>query len=155
MRDEFLAMGFGAEAEKLSANAFLFEEFIAREMDAGRIKGPVAKSKGKVLLHGHCHQKSFGAMGATAKALSLVEGWHVETVETSCCGMAGAFGYGAETYDVSMRMGELALLPAVRKADTDTIVAADGFSCRHQIADGTGRQARHVTRVMAEAMRQA
>ena len=82
----------------------------------------------------------------------MIEGLQVETVETSCCGMAGAFGYGAETYDTSMAMGELSLLPAVRKADAATTVVADGFSCRHQIADGTGREARHVAVVMAEAM---
>ena len=153
LRDEFLVMGLGAEAEKLSAHAFLFEEFLAREMEAGRIKGPIAKSGGKVLLHGHCHQKSFGAMGAVSKALSLVEGLQVETVETSCCGMAGAFGYGAETYETSIAMGEISLMPAVRKADVATRVAADGFSCRHQIADGAGREASHVAVVMAEAMR--
>ncbi len=152
-RDEFLAMGFGAEAEKLSANAFLFEEFLARELDAGRIKAPVAKGAGKVLLHGHCHQKSFGVMGATAKALSLIEGLEVETVETSCCGMAGAFGYGAETYDTSVAMGELALLPAVRKADAAAVIVADGFSCRHQIKDGSSRKAVHVAVLIANALR--
>ena len=152
-RDEFLAMGFGAEAEQLSANALLFEEFIAREMDAGRIKGPIARSAEKVLLHGHCHQKSFGAMGAVAKTLSLVEGLQVETVETSCCGMAGAFGYGVDTYDTSIKMGELNLLPAVRNADEETLIAADGFSCRHQIADGTDRKAQHVAGILARAMR--
>ena len=152
LRDEFLAMGLGREAEALSANALLFEEFLSREMDAGRIKGPIAKLAKKVLLHGHCHQKSFGAMDATAKALSLVEGLQVETVETSCCGMAGAFGYGADTYDTSIAMGELSLLPAVRKADAETIVAADGFSCRHQIADGTGRKPIHVAVILAAAM---
>ena len=151
-RDEFLAMGFGAEAERLSANAFLFEEFIAREMDAGRIKGPIAESAEKVLLHGHCHQKSFGAMGAVNKALSLVEGLQVVTVETSCCGMAGAFGYGADTYDTSIKMGELNLLPAVRKADGATHIVADGFSCRHQIADGSDRKAEHVAGILARAL---
>ena len=83
-------------------------------------------------------------MDAVRGALALVEGLQVETVESSCCGMAGAFGYGAETYDVSLAMGELSLLPAVRGAAPETIVAADGFSCRHQIEHGTGRPARHV-----------
>ncbi len=156
-RDEHQAMGLGAEAKRLGDSALLFEEFLAREKDAGRIAGPIAKSPsgdgGRVLLHGHCHQKSFGVMGPVEKALSLIEGIKVETVESSCCGMAGAFGYGAETYDTSIVMGELSLLPAVRKAAGDTVIAADGFSCRHQIADGTGRRARHVATVLAEAMR--
>ena len=98
-----------------------------------------ASAPARSLLHGHCHQKAFGAMGAVTEALALVEGLEVETVESSCCGMAGAFGYGADTYEVSLAMGELSLLPAVRQAPADAIIAADGFSCRHQIHDGTGR----------------
>ena len=153
-RDEHQAMRLGADAETLSANTFLFEEFLAREMKAGHITGPIAKSDGgRVLLHGHCHQKAFDVMGSVGAALSLIDGLHVETVETSCCGMAGAFGYGAETYETSMAMGELSLLPAVRKAAQTTVIAADGFSCRHQIGDGTGRTPRHVASVLAEAMR--
>jgi Fe-S oxidoreductase len=105
-----------------------------------------------VLLHGHCHQKAFGIMGAVEKALGLLEGLKVETVESSCCGMAGAFGYHADTIAASKAMGELSLLPAVRKTAPETIIAADGFSCRHQIADGTGREARHVAHLLAQAM---
>ncbi|MFM9941694.1 MAG: FAD-binding and (Fe-S)-binding domain-containing protein [Hyphomicrobiaceae bacterium] len=152
-RDEFLAMGLGERARQLSENALLFEEFLAREIDAGRLAGPIAEVKGRVLLHGHCHQKAFGVMSSVEKTLGLVKGLAVETVETSCCGMAGAFGYGADTYDTSIAMGELSLLPAVRKAAAETVVAADGFSCRHQIADGTGRPAIHVARVLASALR--
>ena len=152
-RDEFLAMGLGEQAKKLAESAFLFEEFLARQIDAGTIKSPIAEAKAHVLLHGHCHQKAFGAMSATERALRLVKGYMVETVETSCCGMAGAFGYGADTYDTSVAMGELSLLPAVRKAAPDTILAADGFSCRHQIADGTGREPLHVARILAAALR--
>lgn len=153
-RDEMLVMGLGPDAERLAAGSFLFEEHIAREHAAGRIAGPVARvDGGRVLLHGHCHQKSFGVMGPVERTLGLVEGLKVETIESSCCGMAGSFGYGAATYDVSMAMGELSLLPAVRRADAATTIAADGFSCRHQIADGAGRNARHVARVLASAMR--
>ena len=123
----------GAETERLARHAFLLEEFLAREAAAGRIAGPIGRLEGKVLLHGHCHQKAFGVMGSVGAALALVEGLEVETVESSCCGMAGAFGYGADTYAVSMAMGELTLLPAVRRAAPDTVIAADGFSCRHQI----------------------
>jgi FAD/FMN-containing dehydrogenase/Fe-S oxidoreductase len=152
LRDEFLAMLPGEEAERLGAQALLFEEFIAREKAAGRLPQPLARSARKVLLHGHCHQKAFGVMGSVEAALGLVEGLDVETVESSCCGMAGAFGYGAETYEASIAMGELSLLPAVRRAPPDALVAADGFSCRHQIRDGAGREALHVARILRLAM---
>ncbi len=153
LKDEMLGMGFGAEAALIGEQARLFETFLVEEAAAGRIDGAIAKSDGAVLLHGHCHQKSFGAFDAVGKALKLVDGLKVETVESSCCGMAGAFGYRAETYETSMAMGELSLLPAVRKAAPETAIVADGFSCRHQIHDGTGRSARHVARILAEAMR--
>jgi len=86
---------------------------------------------------------------AVERILKLIPDLKVETVESSCCGMAGAFGYGADTIDVSMAMGELALLPAVRKAEADTLIVADGTSCRHQIHDGAQRDALHVARVLA------
>jgi Fe-S oxidoreductase len=106
----------------------------------------------KALLHGHCHQKAFGAMPAVERALRLVPGLEVETIESSCCGMAGAFGYEARHYDVSMKMAEASLLPKVRAADGGTLVVADGTSCRHQIADGAGREAIHVARVLERAL---
>lgn len=153
LKDEMQGMGLGAEAAAIGEQARLFETFIAEEAAAGRISSSIAKSEGTVLLHGHCHQKSFGAFDAVGKVLKLVDGLKVETVESSCCGMAGAFGYRTDTYETSMAMGELSLLPAVRKAAPETVIAADGFSCRHQIHDGTGRSARHVARILAEAMR--
>jgi Fe-S oxidoreductase len=104
------------------------------------------------MLHGHCHQKSFGVMPDVERALKLVPGLAVETIESSCCGMAGAFGYGADTIDVSLQMGELSLLPAVRKAEPDALIVADGTSCRHQIKDGSGREALHVARVLAMSL---
>ena len=152
LRDEFIAMLPGEATEHLASQAFLFEEFLAREAAAGRIARPIGRRRGKVLLHGHCHQKAFAAMGAVGEALALVEGLEVETVESSCCGMAGAFGYGADTYAASLAMGELSLLPAVRRAAPDAIIAADGFSCRHQIHDGTGRAPLHVARILRQAM---
>jgi Fe-S oxidoreductase len=106
----------------------------------------------RALLHGHCHQKAFGAMTAVERTLALVPELEVETVQSSCCGMAGAFGYDAETYEVSVAMGELSLLPAVRAAEPETLIVADGTSCRQQIAGGSGRQARHVARVLADAL---
>jgi FAD/FMN-containing dehydrogenase/Fe-S oxidoreductase len=153
-RDEIPGMLPGPETKALTPLTFLFEEFLAAELAAGRIKGPIARQDAKVLLHGHCHQKSFGAMPATMKALSLVQGFDVALVETTCCGMAGSFGYQAETYGTSIAMAELSLLPAVRAAGPDTIIAADGFSCRHQIADGTGRKPQHVASVLRAALAQ-
>jgi Fe-S oxidoreductase len=152
LRDEFLSMLPGAETARLAGQALLLEEFLAREAAAGRIASPIGRRQGKVLLHGHCHQKAFAAMGAVGETLALIDGLEVETVESSCCGMAGAFGYGADTHEVSLAMGELTLLPAVRRAAADAIIAADGFSCRHQIKDGTGRTALHVARILRQAM---
>ncbi|HEX2655485.1 MAG TPA: FAD-linked oxidase C-terminal domain-containing protein [Xanthobacteraceae bacterium] len=151
-RDEIPALIKTDQAKRLAAHALTFEEFISREVDAGRFKLPLGSIAARALLHGHCHQKSFGALGPVEKVLKLVPGLSVETIESSCCGMAGAFGYGADTIDVSLAMGELSLLPAVRKADQDTIIIADGTSCRHQIADGTAREAIHVARVLAASL---
>jgi Fe-S oxidoreductase len=152
LRDEALALGLGEDAKRMADKAVLLEELIAGEIAAGRIEGPIGKLDSKAVLHGHCHQKSFGVMPAVAKTLGAVEGLQVETIESSCCGMAGAFGYGADTQETSMAMAELSLLPAVRRTAPETIVIADGFSCRHQIADGAQRQAVHVARVLRRAL---
>jgi FAD/FMN-containing dehydrogenase/Fe-S oxidoreductase len=151
-RDEIPAMVKGDKAKGVAAQALLLEEFLGREAAAGRLALQLSPITGRALLHGHCHQKSFGAMGAVEAALRLVPNLKVETIESSCCGMAGSFGYNADTLDVSLAMGELSLLPAVRKADADAIIVADGTSCRHQIKDGTGREAIHVARVLAMSL---
>jgi Fe-S oxidoreductase len=151
-RDEVPAMFDDGRAAPLAAQALLFEEFLAREADAGRLALPLAPVAGRAFVHGHCHQKSFAAMGAVEQVLKLVPGLAVETIESSCCGMAGSFGYDADTIDVSLAMGELSLLPAVRAAPADAVVVADGTSCRHQIRDGTGRDGMHVARVLAAAL---
>jgi Fe-S oxidoreductase len=153
LRDEFVAMLPGDETRALADRALLFEEFLSREAAKGALDLPLrALTARQALLHGHCHQKAFAAMGAVEKALRLVPDLDVKTIPSSCCGMAGAFGYGAETYDVSMKMAELSLLPAVREAPADTLLVADGTSCRHQIADGAGRNAIHVARVLEQAL---
>ncbi len=151
-RDELTGVLPGERARKLAAATLLLEEFIAREAEAGRFASPFRPLEREALLHGHCHQKAFGAMGAVEAALRLLPGLRVKTVESSCCGMAGAFGYQAETIAVSKAMGELSLLPAVRAASPDALIVADGTSCRHQIADGAGREAQHVARVLAQAL---
>ncbi len=153
LRDEFLSMLPGEEAIQLSRNALLFEEFIAREHAAGRLQLKLkALPQSKALLHGHCHQKAFAVMPAVRKVLALVPNLNVELIESSCCGMAGSFGYEAKHYDVSMRMAEASLLPKVREADNETLIVADGTSCRHQIHDGAAREAVHVVRVLAAAL---
>jgi FAD/FMN-containing dehydrogenase/Fe-S oxidoreductase len=152
LRDELLSLRSDESAKIVSAQALLFEEFLVREAEAGRLALPLGPVAGKALVHGHCHQKSFGAFKPVEQVLRLVPDLKVETIESSCCGMAGAFGYGAETYDVSMDMAELSLLPAIRRADPTALIVADGTSCRHQIADGAGRAAIHVTRVLAMSL---
>jgi Fe-S oxidoreductase/FAD/FMN-containing dehydrogenase len=147
-RDELPALFKGAVADSLAANAFLFEEFLAREHQAGSLNLSLGSLSKKALLHGHCHQKAFNAMGAVETTLRLIPKLSVEPIDSSCCGMAGSFGYDEETIDVSLKMGELSLLPAVRRADADAIIVADGTSCRHQIHDGSQREALHVARVL-------
>jgi Fe-S oxidoreductase len=134
-------------AESLARSALLFEEFLAADPGSLRLKAV----KQDVLLHGHCHQKAFDAMPAVEKVLRMVPGIRATTVQTSCCGMAGSFGYEAEHYAVSMKMAEMSLLPEVRKA-LGARVVADGASCRHQIADGTGREAWHLARLLDAAL---
>ena len=139
-------------ARRLAARALTFEEFLAREAKDGRLNLPLKKIAERALLHGHCHQKAFDALSPVEQVLKLVPGLNVETIESSCCGMAGSFGYHSETIDVSLAMGELSLLPAARNAPADAIIVADGTSCRHQIHDGAGRDALHVARVLAMSL---
>ena len=152
-RDEFAALLPGEDAAILAKGSLLFEELLAADLAAGRIALPLADQGGRVAhLHGHCHQKSFGAMGAVESVLRRVPGLDVRIIESSCCGMAGAFGYGAATIDASFAMAELSLFPALREAGPDDLVVADGTSCRHQIHDGLGREAEHVARTLDRAM---
>jgi len=152
-RDEYPVLVPGPGARTLAGNALLLEEFLNREADLDRLKLELKPLPGtRVLLHGHCHQKAFTVMADVEAALRLVPDLEVRTVQSSCCGMAGAFGYQAETYEVSQAMAEASLLPAVRAADKNVVLVADGLSCRHQIEDGTGRRPRHVARVLADAL---
>jgi len=152
MRDEFLSYGFGADARALADNAFLFEEFLVREKAGGRFMLAFERAPAsEAVVHAHCHQKAFAVTTAMTEVLGWIPGMSSRLVESSCCGMAGTFGYESEHYDVSMAMGELALLPAVRSAPQSLIIA-DGFSCRHQIRDGAGRDALHVARVLERAL---
>ena len=159
LRDEFLALrldeaiGLPGAARRLASKAMLLEEFLATEHAAGRLAlalKPLAQTR--ALVHGHCHQKAFDAFSATLTVLRLIPGLQVEAIESGCCGMAGSFGYDAGHFETSMKMAELSLLPAVRAADPQTLIVADGTSCRHQIADGASRQALHVAQVLALAL---
>ena len=153
LRDEFPSLIPGDATDALSQQAFLFEEFLVAEAAKGdlqlKLKAVPAK---RALLHGHCHQKAFAVMSSVQQVLAMVPELAVETVESSCCGMAGSFGYDAKHYDTSMAMGELSLLPAVREADADCLIVADGTSCRHQIKHGASREAIHVARVLEMAL---
>src|SRR5690606_7653709 len=146
-RDEYprlVSRELAEDAKKLKRHCQLVEEFLVREMLAGHIEeGQFTDAKKTIALHGHCHQKSLSSLSFTTKLLSLPKNYEVEVIPSGCCGMAGSFGYEAEHYDVSMRIGELVLFPAVRKADKDTVIAAVGTSCRHQIKDGTSRTSYH------------
>ncbi|SJZ36023.1 FAD/FMN-containing dehydrogenase [Enhydrobacter aerosaccus] len=153
LRDEMQGLGLGEAARRAAENAFLFEEFLAREKKAGRLSLALKPLPEKTaLLHGHCHQKAFGVLSAVQEVLTLVPDLAVKPIESSCCGMAGSFGYEAEHYDTSIAMAELSLLPTIRKAGADTLIVADGTSCRHQIADGTTRHALHVAQVLEKAL---
>lgn len=152
LRDELASLRKDSDAKAVGAHALTFEEFLVREAEAGRLQLPLGTVADKAIVHGHCHQKSFGAFKPVEQVLRLVPGLKVETIESSCCGMAGAFGYGADTYEASIEMAELSLLPAVRRADQNTLVVADGTSCRHQIHDGAQREALHVARVLAMSL---
>jgi len=151
-RDEYPRMapeGQREAAKTLGANALLFEEFLFREAQKGNITSEhFTKEKRHILLHGHCHQKALASVDPSAWVLGLPENYTVSVIPSGCCGMAGSFGYEREHYDVSMRIGELVLFPALRRADADAVVAAPGTSCRHQILDGTGRSALHPTEVL-------
>jgi Fe-S oxidoreductase len=155
-RDEYVDLVGEKErgnAQKIAENALLFEEFIAREIDAKRIqKSAFVGRKQLIKLHGHCHQKALSTLTASKKALQLPENYHVQLIPSGCCGMAGSFGYEEEHFDVSMQIGELVLFPTVRQQPEDVIIAAAGTSCRHQIKDGTGRKAMHPVEILYDAL---
>lgn len=152
LRDEIPALLPGEKARKVAENAFMLEEYIAKQAELGELNLSLQSPANKLLLHGHCHQKAFDIMSDVEKTLLLIPDTQIETIESSCCGMAGSFGYGLDTHETSVQMGELNLLPAVRAADDSTIIVADGTSCRHQISGETKRNAMHVARVLELAL---
>jgi len=152
LRDEFTVLMPGADSAALAGHAMLFEEFVAAESAAGRFALPLrALPERSALVHGHCHQKAFNTVGAVEATLRLIPDLAVKTFDSTCCGMAGAFGYEAEHYETSLKIGELGVLPTVRAAPGDTLIVAGGTSCRHQIGDGAGREALHLARILDRA----
>jgi len=155
-RDEYIDLADDDKfetAKQLSKNVFLVDEFIANEIEKGNIsKDLFTKEKKLIKLHGHCQQKALSSVAPSIKLLSLPENYKVETIPSGCCGMAGSFGYEKEHYDISMQIGELVLFPTVRNSSDETIIAAPGTSCRHQVKDGTGRHAKHPVEVLYEAL---
>jgi Fe-S oxidoreductase len=140
------------KAVQLSTHVLMIDEFLAMEMEKGHIKAEQFSSASKkIMLHGHCQQKSVASVAPTVKILSFPANYSVQTIPSGCCGMAGSFGYEEEHYELSMKIGELVLFPTVRKQENDTIIAAPGTSCRHQIKDGTGRKAMHPVEILWEA----
>ena len=153
LKDEALVMGFGECAITVSKQAQLLEEFLANEVKAGKLNLHLKSASKPVLFHGHCHQKSFAAVTPAMELLKLIPNAEPKLIESSCCGMAGSFGYEAEHIEVSKQMAEASLLPSIRKSP-DSWVVADGTSCRHQIADGTQREAVHIARILAAHLQQ-
>ena len=155
-RDEYPELvdhSLHAEAEKLSKNVFMIDEFISREIDRGHITHEqFTKETRLVKFHGHCQQKALISTSAMKRVLSLPVNYTVEEINSGCCGMAGSFGYEAEHYDISMKIGEMVLFPTVRAAEDTTIITAPGTSCRHHIKDGTGRTPVHPVEVLWDAL---
>ncbi len=151
-RDDYRDLVNDPRSARIAESMFMIDEFLAREHEAGRLSLPVRPTDGKISLHGHCQQKAIAGTGPTVASLELVPGYEVKTLNTGCCGMAGSFGYEREHYDLSMKIGEDRLFPAIRNADKVTEFAATGTSCRHQIADGTGRTARHPIELIRAAL---
>jgi Fe-S oxidoreductase len=156
-RDEYLDLvgpGLKDAAMKLSKNCLMFDEFFMSEVRSGHITNEQFTSNPlKIKLHGHCHQKALSTTGPTKEMLSIPTNYTVEEILSGCCGMAGSFGYEKEHYELSMQVGELVLFPAVRVSEPSVVIAAPGTSCRHQIKDGTGREALHPVEVMWGAVR--
>lgn len=155
-RDEYIDLADDDKletAKALSQHVYLIDEFIAAEIEKGSIRAEqFTKEKRTIKLHGHCQQKALSSVAPSVKLLSLPENYAVETIPSGCCGMAGSFGYEKEHYELSMKVGELVLFPAVRNAADNMIIAAPGTSCRHQVKDGTGKKAKHPVEILFEAL---
>ncbi len=154
LRDEyFYLLPDNPDVQLVADHTYTFEEFIAKLDEDGELNVPLTDERREVLLHGHCHQKAHVGTGPSVRMLSLPANYTVKEVDSGCCGMAGSFGYEEEHYDISLRMAERRLLPAVRESGPETLVVAAGVSCRQQIRHGTDREVLHPAEVLRDAMR--
>ncbi|MFV8282166.1 FAD-binding and (Fe-S)-binding domain-containing protein [Christiangramia marina] len=153
-RDEYLRLADDKKsANELSENCFIIEEFLKQELAVGNIRKEQFTNQAAVIkIHGHCHQKALSNTSRTFDILNIPENYKVTIIPSGCCGMAGSFGYEKEHYEISMRIGENSLFPAIRKSNESTIISANGTSCRHQIKDGTGRIAQHPVSILYKAL---
>jgi Fe-S oxidoreductase len=156
-KDEYPDLLRGEEkenAKRIASHTFMIEEFLAKELDEGRINLSLFnEQKALIKLHGHCQQKALSSLTPVKKILTRMGSNEVHIIPSGCCGMAGSFGYEKEHYDLSMQIGELVLFPTIRKQPDAVIIAAAGTSCRHQIKDGTGRKARHPVEIIWDALK--
>jgi len=153
-KDEYLKLADDkVSAEKISKHTYLIEEFIQQEIEMGNIKtGQFTLDSKEIKFHGHCHQKALSNQSSSFAVLNLPKNYKVTIIPSGCCGMAGSFGYEKEHYEVSMAIGEQTLFPAIRNANNETIISANGTSCRHQIKDGTRREALHPITILRQAL---
>ncbi|MCB0444959.1 MAG: FAD-binding oxidoreductase, partial [Gelidibacter sp.] len=153
-KDEYIKLADDVtSAKEIAKHTFLIEEFIQQEIKLGNITTSQFTKKAKIIkFHGHCHQKALSSQASSFAVLNLPKNYKVTIIPSGCCGMAGSFGYEKEHYDVSMQIGEQTLFPAVRNVSNDVIISANGTSCRHQIKDGTQREAKHPITILKEAL---
>ena len=153
-RDEYQRLHEDKEAlDKLAGKSFLIEEFLASEIAAGQINSDSFTDEERTIkIHSHCHQKALSNQKVTFDVLNLPKNYKVSIIASGCCGMAGSFGYEKEHYETSMKVGGLKLFPAISKSGKEVIIAANGTSCRHQIKDGTEREAEHPVSILRKAL---
>ena len=155
LKDEFLSLLPGPDAKRLAESVLMFEDMVLQILEEDNIQLQLEDPDAEIRIHGHCHQKAFAALSGVQKLFSRIRGTNAQIIPTSCCGMAGDFGYHTDTYESSVAMAGLSLWPAVKKMDENMPLIANGFSCRHQIEHGTGRTPLHVAEYLDKIIRQS
>jgi Fe-S oxidoreductase len=149
LRDEYPELLRSEQARTVAGRSLLLEEYLVRRLDEGSWSPAFSDATVTVRVHGHCHQKSLVGTAPLLRVLHLPPGFRVSEIDSGCCGMAGSFGFEKEHYDISMRIGEMRLFPAIRSAPPDARIVAEGISCRQQILHATGRKAQHPAELLA------